>query len=46
MEQSPRNLSAYETATKPAAIRAYERDHNMPAYGVIGKQHLTTMRLV
>jgi len=28
------------------AIRAYERDHNMPAYGVIGKQHLTTMRLV
>src|SRR6266536_1479882 len=28
------------------AIRAYERDHNMPAYGVIDKQHLTTMRLV
>src|SRR5947199_7434053 len=28
------------------AIRAYDRDHNMPAYGVIDKQHLTTMRLV
>src|SRR5213596_4162341 len=28
------------------AIRAYERDHNMPAYGVIDGQRLTTMRLV
>jgi len=28
------------------AIRAYERDHDMPAYGVIDGQRLTTMRLV
>ena len=28
------------------AIRAYERDHNMPAYGVIDGQRLTTMGLV
>jgi peptidoglycan hydrolase-like protein with peptidoglycan-binding domain len=28
------------------AIRAYERDHNMPAYGVIDGQRLTTMSLV
>ena len=27
------------------AIRAYERDHNMPAYGLIGRQLLTTMGL-
>lgn len=25
------------------AIRAYERDHNMPAYGVIDQQFLATM---
>jgi hypothetical protein len=28
------------------AIRAYERDHNMPAYGVIDGQRLRTMGLV
>src|SRR2546430_2016486 len=28
------------------AIRTYERDHNMPAYGVIDGQRLTTMGLV
>jgi hypothetical protein len=28
------------------AIRAYERDHNMPAYGVIDGQRLTIMSLV
>src|SRR5213083_1806203 len=27
------------------AIRAYERDHNMPAYGLIDRQLLTTMGL-
>jgi|SRR5437667_11504762 len=27
------------------AIRAYEHDHNMPAYGVIDRQVLTTMGL-
>src|SRR6266571_5052071 len=27
------------------AIRAYERDHNMPAYGVIDRQLLATMGL-
>jgi len=27
------------------AIRAYERDHNMPAYGVIDRQLMTTMGL-
>jgi putative peptidoglycan binding protein len=27
------------------AIRAYERDHNMPAYGVINRQVLRTLRL-
>src|SRR5947199_4769730 len=27
------------------AIRAYERDHNMPAYGVIDRQLLATMSL-
>jgi hypothetical protein len=27
------------------AIRAYERDHKMPAYGVIDRQLLTTLRV-
>jgi len=27
------------------AIRAYERDHNMPAYGLIDRQLLTTIGL-
>ena len=27
------------------AIRAYERDHNMPAYGIIDRQFLATMGL-